>query len=143
LRRKPRQSRKLGRQQPLWQTVRRYLEQSWSPEQIAGRLKKDYPEQPDLPSIHLRPPEADERLVPGHWEGNFLKGAANRTAVGTLVDRMSLFVMVVKMEPVAPWLPWRVSAGPLPRWTQACARHWPTIKARRWHCMPPWQNGRG
>jgi IS30 family transposase len=53
---------------------------------------------PDLPSIHLRPPEADERLVPGHWEGDFLKGAANRSAVGTLVDRMSLFVMVVKMD---------------------------------------------
>ncbi|HEY2623008.1 MAG TPA: IS30 family transposase [Dyella sp.] len=30
----------------------------------------------DLPSIHDRPPEANERLLPGHWEGDFLKGRA-------------------------------------------------------------------
>ena len=53
---------------------------------------------PDLPSIHIRPPEASERLLPGHWEGDFLVGAGNRSAVGTLVDRYSLFVMLAKMD---------------------------------------------
>ncbi len=53
---------------------------------------------PDLPSIHLRPPEANERLLPGHWEGDLIMGAYNRSAVGTLVCRYSLFVMLVKVE---------------------------------------------
>ncbi len=53
---------------------------------------------PDLPSIHLRPPEANERLLPGHWEGDLIMGAHNRSAVGTLVCRHSLFVMLVKVE---------------------------------------------
>ena len=52
----------------------------------------------DLPSIHVRPPAADDRLLPGHWEGDFIKGAGNHSAVGTLVDRYSLFVMLAKMD---------------------------------------------
>lgn len=44
---------------------------------------------PDAVSIHLRPPEANERAFPGHWEGDLLKGAANRSAVGVLVERSS------------------------------------------------------
>ena len=51
----------------------------------------------DALSIHVRPPAAQDRLLPGHWEGDFIKGAANRSAVGTLVDRYSLFVMLTKM----------------------------------------------
>ena len=35
----------------------------------------------NLLSIHLRPPEANERLLPGHWEGDLVKGAAGRSAV--------------------------------------------------------------
>lgn len=53
---------------------------------------------PDLPSIHLRPPEANERLLPGHWEGDLIKGAHNRSSVGVLVCRHSLFVMLAKVE---------------------------------------------
>lgn len=51
----------------------------------------------DMVSIHVRPPEANDRLLPGHWEGDFLKGGY-RSAVGTLVDRHSLFLMLAKME---------------------------------------------
>ena len=51
-----------------------------------------------MTSIHLRPPEANERLLPGHWEGDLIVGAHNRSAVGTLVCRQTLFVMLVKMN---------------------------------------------
>jgi len=53
---------------------------------------------PDLPSIHLRPPEANERLLPGHWEGDLIVGAHNRSAVGVLICRHSLFLKLVKVE---------------------------------------------
>ncbi|WP_029891516.1 IS30 family transposase [Polycyclovorans algicola] len=52
----------------------------------------------DFLSIHIRPPAANDRLLPGHWEGDFIKGAGNHSAVGTLVDRYSLFVMLAKMD---------------------------------------------
>ncbi|MDF1527468.1 MAG: IS30 family transposase, partial [bacterium] len=53
---------------------------------------------PDMVSIHDRPPEIEERLVPGHWEGDLIKGASNRSAVGTLVERMTLFTVLSRME---------------------------------------------
>jgi len=52
---------------------------------------------PDMVSIHLRPPEVEDRLIPGHWEGDLIKGAANRSAVGTLVERSSRLVLVASM----------------------------------------------
>lgn len=52
----------------------------------------------NLPSIHDRPKEAEERRLPGHWEGDFIKGARNQSSVGVLVDRQTLFLKLVKME---------------------------------------------
>src|SRR5258708_4381196 len=53
---------------------------------------------PDMVSIHVRPPEVDDRVMPGHWEGDFIKGAGNQSSVGVLVERTSRLVLLAKME---------------------------------------------
>ena len=44
---------------------------------------------PDMVSIHVRPPEVDDRVMPGHWEGDFIKGTGNKSSVGVLGERSS------------------------------------------------------
>lgn len=57
---------------------------------------------PDMLSIHLRPPEIEDRQFPGHWEGDLIKGKANASAVGTLVDRTSHLLMLIKLPDIQP-----------------------------------------
>ncbi|EPN32138.1 integrase catalytic subunit, partial [Pseudomonas syringae pv. actinidiae ICMP 19096] len=53
---------------------------------------------PDLVSIHVRPPEVEDRQMPGHWEGDLIKGKGNASAVGTLVERSTGYLILVKMN---------------------------------------------
>ena len=48
--------------------------------------------------IAARPEDVFQRLIPGHWEGDLIKGAANRSAVGTLVERTSRLVLLARMD---------------------------------------------
>jgi IS30 family transposase len=139
---------KLERDEGLRRLVLDRLGQGWSPEQIAGRLKRAWPDDQsktvshetiytalyamprgglrkdliaclrhgrakrrprsrgqdrrgqisDMLSLHVRPPEVEDRLVPGHWEGDLIKGARNQSAVGTLVERTSRLVLLARME---------------------------------------------
>jgi IS30 family transposase len=53
---------------------------------------------PDMVSIHVRPLEIEDLMMPAHWEGNFIKGHGNRSSVGVLVERSSRLVLLAKME---------------------------------------------
>jgi IS30 family transposase len=139
---------KLHAEGVLWQLVVTDLTRRWAPQQIAGTLKRIYPERPemrishetiyttiyahatsellkqliacllqflkkrlplrlrherrggipDMVSLRVRPPDAGDWVVPGHWEGDLIIGAGNRVSVGVLVERSSRLVLLVKME---------------------------------------------
>jgi IS30 family transposase len=128
---------------------------AWSPEQIAHRLRLDFPEDPTMRVSHEaiyqslyiqgrgalrrelttclrsgralrlprerarrrgksflteaimiseRPPEIEDRAVPGHWEGDLILGLGS-SAIGTLVERTTRFTMLLHLPRMEGYLP--------------------------------------
>ena len=86
----------------------------------AGRANR----RPWVGDLHIsaRPAEADDRAVPGHWEGDLLIGARGASAIITLVERATRYVMLGALPDGRDSEPSSTSSPPMARLPQQLRR---------------------
>ena len=72
-------------------SYRRKQKKASSPDEKRGKIS-------DMLSIEERPKEVETRSVPGHWEGDLILGKYKKTALGTLVERTTRYVILVPLK---------------------------------------------
>ena len=87
------QSRGVLKKELLGHLRRRRRRRRAKPASLVGQGRGQFV---DAVSIRARPAEADDRAVPGHWEGDLLTGRHN-SHIATLVERHSRFVQLVRL----------------------------------------------
>lgn len=69
---------------------------------VKGTIKERRGRFNDVPSIHERPLSAENRTRFGHWEGDKVRGKTGRSALVTLVDRKSRYLLAERVKTLTP-----------------------------------------
>lgn len=77
-------------------TLRQQKARRGRPRQVGDRAK--FSPIPDLVSIEERPKEVEDRIIPGHWEGDLIVGQGGHSFLGTLVERTTRATILVPLN---------------------------------------------